>query len=317
MINPHTVNVNTNKKPPFPVRLSHVQDWHFFEYALGLPDNTCVEAYVEENMVNVSQPLRDKTTIDLGTHVGFLHACRVDDWSGYHTCADGRIEIRCDDGKKGYFFDSCYTLDREEIGQVIEEILSEDRLHEAHILMKRVDQLKDKIGVPHEPDIVSKHSQSIQTITASDLMHLAMTTDKEFYAPVHLNPNEMSIGTFGYVSEDGIGPDGRADLADVLERMEKIRDHAANDAEQGSSSIGNVPQRIPYGHNLVLGYVHGCDVDDWPGFKMLQDDMVSCNGLKMTISQAYKEICKSNPSCEANKIMTLIEQIRQSCTSDA
>ena len=335
------------RKSMFPVPLSRVRAMDFFEHALELPANSCVEVSVESGQVRVSKPKqldKDSTAkVDIDTHIGFLHSCQINDWSGYCTRVDGCIEVDIsymDDetiGEKGEYFDNCSIMGKDDILIAMEGILDLDELHEAHVLMKRLDKLKEISNVPSEPDIVSKRSQSMHTTKASDFMHLAMTVEKKWYVPVYLNPEDMSITITGLCDGDSL--DKPVDLTTILERIHNAKNYVTatgrgnhwfskyeNSLEQLSDdellkilekikieiNLEKMLKRVSYTKKFLLGNVPGCDIEDWSGFVRSNDDLVWYRGVKISISRAYEEICKSNPRCEVNQIMNMIEQVRQS-----
>ena len=335
-------------KSMFPVPLSRVRAVDFLEHALELPANSCVEVSVESGQVHVSKPKqldKDSTVmVDIDTHIGFLHSCQINDWSGYHTRVDGCIEVDIsymDDetiGEKGEYFDNCNIMGRDDIWIAMEGILDLDELHEAHVLMKRLDKLKEISNVPSEPDIVSKHSQSMHTTKASDLMHLAMTVNKQWCAPVYMNPEDRSIEIIGL--RDGDSLDKPVDLTTILEHIHNAKNYVtatSRDNHRLSKYESSLEQfldddellkildkikieinqekilkRLSSTRKLLLGNIPGCDIEDWSGFTRSNDDLVWYRGVKISISRAYEEICKSNPRCEVNQIMNMIEQVRQS-----
>ena len=334
-------------KSMFPVPLSRVRAMDFFEQALELPANSCVEVSVESGQVHVSKPKqldKDSTVnVDIDTHIGFLHSCQINDWPGYYTRVDGCIEVDIsymDDetiGEKGEYFENCNIMGRDDILIAMEGILDLDGLHEAHVLMKRLDKLKEISNVPSEPDIVSKLSQSMHTTKASDLMHLAMTVEKKWHVPVYLNPEDMSITTIGLC--DGGSLDKPVDLTTILERIHNAKncvtatgrynhwfskyenslEHLSDDELlkmldkiKREIKLEKMLKRVSHTKKFLLGNVPGCDIEDWSGFTRSDDDLVWYRGVKISISRAYEEICKSNPRCEVNQIMNMIEQVRQS-----
>lgn len=338
----------TPKRPIFPALLSRVRARDFLEHALGMPDNSCVEVYLEDNKVHVSEPLKDNTMIDLGTHIGFLHSCRVDDCPIYRTREDGLIEVDMSEHgdmegpEKGYFFDKCRTVSKEDIEEIIAIMLEHDNYHEAHVLMNRLCHYKDMIGVPPEPDIVSKGSQSIYTISAPDLLHYAMTIEKgddERSESIYLDPENMHVGTIGLGPDDTVaGLTKSTDLVTVI--LKRIEDEK-NSVTSGKTidyfigrekslrqlsdtellrelnrikrdlSYELLDRKLLYRKKFHLGYIRACTVDDWTGFRMLDSDHVHHNGMNLTLGQAYKEICKLNPDSDVNRLMKIIEPIRQ------